>query len=235
MFTSGSSAINANNWATAASASSSVTVIANGTIHSGTNPSSQRFRLPRVSLRVSIPGGTGQASNAVAGSVFVTSNATITADAGSGINAYNYGTGNVTVTTGATSSITAAAGNGIAANAPTGGNVSVTNAGSATGTTGLFAGETGSGTIFVENDGTVTGTVNSGINVSQNTAGSTGSTTITNTGTVSWARPIFRDRCQQHRRDRDDQQLRHHRLGRVVGDVGRDQRERRRHRRHQQQ
>jgi T5SS/PEP-CTERM-associated repeat protein len=183
VFNSGSSGLNANNWSTVASASTSVTVVANGTIHSGTNLSGSGSP-PSGIVAGYFPGGVGQPSSAVAGSVFVTSNATIVAAAGSGINAYNYGTGNVTVTTGATSSTTAQAGNGISATSNNGGNVSVTNAGALTGTTGLFAGETGTGTIFVENDGTVTGTVNSGIGVSQNTAASTGSTTITNTGTV---------------------------------------------------
>jgi T5SS/PEP-CTERM-associated repeat protein len=186
VLTSGSTAINANNWSTAASASTSVTVIANGTIHSGGNNSSSGSA-PSGIVAGFFPGGTNQVSSAVAGNVFVTSNAHITADGGSGINAYNFGIGNVTVTTGATSQINAAAGNGITANANGGGNLSVTNAGSTTGTTGMFAGVNGAGAISVENDGMITGTVNSGVNLSQNAAASTGSTTFTNTGTVTGA------------------------------------------------
>ncbi|MDC3911928.1 hypothetical protein KQE47_26740, partial [Raoultella planticola] len=68
-------------------------------------------------------------ANAVSGNVTVQSNAQITADAGVGINAYNWGKGNVTVSTGSASSITAP-GNGIQVNALNGGNVSITNGGS---------------------------------------------------------------------------------------------------------
>jgi T5SS/PEP-CTERM-associated repeat protein len=182
IFNSGSSGINAQSQATSASASSSVTVIANGTIHSGSLLTPNGSAPAGIAAGYS-PNGTNQTTNNVAGNVLVQSNATIVAAAGAGINAYNFGTGNVTVTTGLTSSITAPA-NGIQANALNGGNVSVTNAGSVTGGTGLFAGANHAGNITVENDGQITGTSFAGINIAQNSAGSTGSTTITNTGTV---------------------------------------------------
>src|SRR6202790_3035060 len=113
-----------------------------------------------------------------------TSNATITAPGG-GINAFNWGTGDVTVSTGSLSSITApGTGTGINAQAFDGGNVSVVNKGAATGATGLFAKAVGTGSVMLENDGQIAATSFSAINVSQNSAGSSGSTTITNTGTV---------------------------------------------------
>jgi len=182
VFNSGSSGINAQSQATSVSASSSVTVIANGTIHSGSLLTPNGSAPAGIAAGYS-PNGTNQTTNNVAGNVLVQSNATIVAAAGAGINAYNFGTGNVTVTTGVTSSITAPA-NGIQANALNGGNVGVTNAGSVTGGTGLFAGANHAGNITVENDGQITGTSFAGINIAQNSAGSTGSTTITNTGTV---------------------------------------------------
>ena len=132
--------------------------------------------------------GTGAAeiaNNGVAGSVLVQSNATIIADAGFGIEAFDWGTGDVTVTTGAASSITAA-GTAIGAFALDGGKVSVTNEGTATGATGLSVNANHAGTITIVNDGHISGGAD-GIDVSQITPGSTGSTTITNTGTITGA------------------------------------------------
>jgi len=82
----------------------------------------------------------------------VQSNATIVAAAGAGINAYNYGAGNVTVITTATSSTTGAhptgtQADGINANANDGGNVSITNGGSVTGGTGIFSSTVHAGSI----------------------------------------------------------------------------------------
>ncbi|WP_145927671.1 Ig-like domain-containing protein, partial [Bradyrhizobium neotropicale] len=97
--TGGSSGINAQNQSATDDPTSSVTVIAHGTIHSGT------LLTPNGSTPGGIvagysPGGQNVANGAVAGNVLVQSDATIVAAAGSGINAYNYGAGNVTVTTG---------------------------------------------------------------------------------------------------------------------------------------
>jgi T5SS/PEP-CTERM-associated repeat protein len=185
--TGGSSGINVQSQAASDDATSSVTVIAHGTIHSGTGLTPNGSTPGGIVAGYS-PNGVNQANGAVAGNVLVQSDATIVAAAGSGINAYNYGSGNVTVTTGATSSITGATSgnqaNGINANALDGGNVSVTNGGSVTGGTGIFAGANHAGTISLENDGQITATAFSGINVSQASAGSTGSATITNTGSV---------------------------------------------------
>ena len=187
VITGGSSGINAQSQAGSDGASSSVTVIANGTIHSGSNLTPNGSTPGGIVAGYS-PNGQNVANGNVAGNVLVQSNATIVAAAGAGINAYNYGTGNVTVATGATSSITAATtgtqADGINANALNGGNVSVTNGGSLTAGTGIFSSTNHGGSITLENDGLITATAFSGINVSQNSTGSTGSVTITNTGTV---------------------------------------------------
>ena len=190
LITGGSSGINVQSQATSGSSSSSVTVIANGTIHSGTNLTPNNSTPSGIAAGFS-PGGLNQANNNVAGNVFVQSNATIVAAAGAGINAYNYGKGNVTVTTGATSSTTGATtgtqADGINANTLNGGNVSVTNGGSVTGGTAYFSSTIKAGSITIENDGTITATAFFGINLSQSATGATGSAVITNTGTVSGA------------------------------------------------
>ncbi|MBR1059816.1 S-layer family protein, partial [Bradyrhizobium diazoefficiens] len=209
---SGSIAVNAQSQATANPAGNDIVVtLGNDTIHSGTlNTPSGSATSGAVSVGFS-PGGLNQPSATVFGNVTVVSNAQITADKGAGINAYDWGKGDVSVTTGVTSSITAAAGNGIQANALNGGNVSLTNdgvinsganglsatasngngnvsvvnAGSLSGKTGIFAKSVGSGNVTVENDGQIAATSFSGINVVQNNPGATGGTTITNTGTVT--------------------------------------------------
>ncbi|GEM_PF-819820 len=175
VITSGNFGIFALNTSTALTSAYSVTVdVGADTIHSHAGGG--------------INAGYWPGSNSVApgthGNVFVTSNATITADGGGyGINAYNWGTGNVTVVTGASSSITAS-GVGILAQAFDGGNVSATIAGTATGTTGLFAKAVGAGNITIENDGTLTATATAGISVNQSSQGAMGSTSITNHGSV---------------------------------------------------
>ncbi len=183
VFNSGSIAINVQSQAISDSSSSTVMAVLNGTIHSGAlKTSNGSAPVGAVSVGYS-PNGSNTVTNAVAGNVVVQSNATIVSGLNAGINAYNYGTGNVTVTTGVSSSITAP-GTGIQVNANNGGNDSITNAGTVTGATGIFAGANKTGNIFVENDGQVTATSFSGINVTQNANGAAGSTTITNTGTV---------------------------------------------------
>ena len=128
------------------------------------------------------PGSNSIAPN-VHGNVTVDSNATITTASSYGINAFNWGTGNVTVSTGADSSINAA-GNGINAIANDGGNVSVTVGGTVNGANALDAVANGAGSVTIVNDGEITSNIYAGIGVTQNSAGATGSTTITNNGTV---------------------------------------------------
>lgn len=183
--TSGSSGIVAVNYATAIASSvgSTISVEAHGIIHSGSS-SNNDGTIPGGIIAGYKPGGSGVFSTAVNGDVTVTSDATIIADAGYGIEAFTWGAGDVTVTTGATSSITAAAGTAIGAFDHGGGDVKVTNNGSATGTVGLAALANGSGDVTIINHGGITSTSLAGISVTQNEVGATGSTHITNTGSI---------------------------------------------------
>lgn len=182
--TSSSSGIVAVNFATAIASSlgSTISVEAHGTIHSGSTLNNDGTT-PGAIIAGYKPGGNGVFSNAVNGDVTANSDATITAAAGYGIEAFTWGVGNVAVTTGATASITAA-GTAIGAFDHGGGNVSVTNNGSATGAVGVSAIANGSGAITIVNHGDITSTSLAGISVTQNEAGATGSTHITNTGSI---------------------------------------------------
>jgi hypothetical protein len=133
--------------------------------------------------------GGGALSNNVHGNVFVTSNATITTGGPNSfcINAFNWGTGDVTVDTGASSSITAS-GNGINANAFNGGNVYVTTNGTVSGADAVFAQAVGAGNVTVDNDGTLTGTLYAAIDVQQN---GNGDASITNAGTVIGSNAVY--------------------------------------------
>ena len=182
--TSGSTGIVAVNYATSIGSGLDSTIIveAHGTIHSGTTLNNDNAT-PGGIIAGYKPGGNATFSGAVNGDVTVDSDAKITADAGYGIEAFTWGAGDVTVSTGETSSITAA-GTAIGAFDHGGGDVSVTNDGSATGAIGLSALTTGAGDVTIVNDGHLTGTGTVGISVTQNAAGATGSTHITNTGSV---------------------------------------------------
>lgn len=182
--TSGSSGIVAVNYATAIASGvgSTISVAAHGTIHSGATLNNDGTT-PGGIIAGYKPGGNGVFSNAVKGDVIVTSNATIIADEGYGIEAFTWGAGNVTVTTAASSAITAA-GTAIGAFDHGGGNVSVTNDGSATGAIGVAAIATSAGAITIVNHGDITSTSLAGISVTQNGAGTIGSTHITNTGSI---------------------------------------------------
>lgn len=182
--TSGSSGIVAVNYATAIAdgVDSTISVKAHGTIHSGLTPNNDGTT-PGGIIAGYKPGGTGAFSNAVNGDVTVDSDAKITADAGYGIEAFTWGVGDVTVTTGQNSEITAA-GTAIGAFDHGGGDVSVTNEGSATGAVGLFAIANGAGDLTIVNHGDITSTSFAGISVTQNETGATGSTHVTNSGSI---------------------------------------------------
>nr|WP_244521446.1 VCBS domain-containing protein [Bradyrhizobium sp. DOA9] len=183
--TSGSSGIVAINYATAIASSlgSTISVVAHGTIHSGSTLNGDGTT-PGAIIAGYKPGGSASFSNAVHGDVTVTSDANIKADLGFGIQAFTWGVGDVTVTTGATSQIIAA-GTAIWAANFGGGDVSVTNGGSANGATGLAAVVVGAGDITIVNDGQISSTSLAGISVTQNATGATGSTHITNTGSIA--------------------------------------------------
>lgn len=188
--TSGSSGIVAVNFATAIAdgADSTISVEAHGTIHSGLTLNNDGTT-PGGIIAGYKPGGTGAFSNAVNGDVIVDSDAKITADAGYGIEAFTWGVGDITVTTGQNSQITAA-GTAIGAFDHGGGDVSVTNHGSATGAVALGVVAAGAGDVTILNDGKLTATGTAGIVVTQNDTGDSGnpaaigSTHITNIGSV---------------------------------------------------
>ena len=184
---SGSSGILAVNEASgiAGGVHSTIHVTAHGTIHSGST-SNVNGSTPGGIVAGYNPNGNSTFSSAVHGDVTVDSDATITADAGYGIEAFTWGAGTVTVTTGENSVITAA-GTALGAFDHGGGDVSVTNEGSATGTVALSAVATGAGNVTILNDGELTATGAAGIVVTQNDASATGSTHITNTGSVAGA------------------------------------------------
>jgi len=217
----GSIGVNAQSQATSEPATGNVMVVlGNDIIHSGTHATGNGGATPGAVSVGYAPGGNGTATNAVLGNVTVQSNAQITADAAVGINAYNWGKGNITVSTGSASSITAPS-NGIQASAQNGGNVSITNGGSihsgatgisgnahaglsasggsvtitnngtiSAGTVGIFAGGNHVGNVSVTNTGTVNGASSNGIAVNLTASGSTGSTIITNSGTVTTASTV---------------------------------------------
>ncbi len=183
--TSGSSGIVAVNYAVAIAAAvgSTISVEAHGAIHSGSTLNNDGTT-PGGIIAGYKPGGTGAFSSAVNGDVIVTSDATIIADAGYGIEAFTWGAGNVTVTTGESSDIDAA-GIAIGAFDHGGGDVSVTNNGSATGSVGVAALATGGGDVTIVNHGDITSTSLAGISVTQNAVDATGSTHITNSGSIT--------------------------------------------------
>ena len=145
--TSGSAGIFALNNSTTAGASSKVSVTAYGTINSG---SSNVFGgSPAAGILAGYNSNNAAEPN-VAGSVIVDDFAAITAPAGTdGIRAYNYGTGNITVTAELSASITGGR-YGIGAFGNNGGNVSVFENGTVSGGTyGIDAATTGGGNVGV--------------------------------------------------------------------------------------
>ena len=95
--TSGASGINAMNLATATvGAGSSVSVTAHGTIHSGVHLTQSGSQPQGISAGY-YPGNAGVSNTNVNGTVFVDNFANVTADAGWGINAFNWGNGSVTL------------------------------------------------------------------------------------------------------------------------------------------
>ena len=106
---SAASGIFASNAATSVQSTSSISVTAAGTINSGT------ILTPNGSRPAGILAGynsNSEPESNVAGNVFVTNDANITAAAGDGIRAYNYGTGSVTVTDEANTTIQTTGTNG---------------------------------------------------------------------------------------------------------------------------
>ena len=206
--TSGSSGVLAVSQAAADSSASSITVTATGTINSGVN--TENGGAPPAGIVAGYDPGDNQTPNAqVAGNVFVTSDATINAAIGFGIWAFNFGTGDTSVTTQSDSKITTSGTSsidgfptiGIGAYAYDGGNVSVDNAGSVTAPDGvaigaLATGGSHNGEITITNSGNLSGVGSFTIDPSTGLADPVvgiitdgGSSTVTNTDTGSIAAP----------------------------------------------
>ena len=169
---SGSAGVVAVSFAASEPSSNSIAVTAAGTINSGTNTQDGGF--PSAGILAGYnPNNTEMPDANVHGSVSVSSDATINAPAGYGIWAFNFGTGNVTVMTGADSAITASGPAGvvdgvsvpvgIGAYALGGGSASITNDGNVTVANGLALqaqasnGGEGTGTAAITNSGVVLG------------------------------------------------------------------------------
>ena len=183
---SGSDGIAAINDATTIPAAddSTVSVTAYGTIDSGSI-----FNLNGLPPAGIVAGyGVTPDPNAT-GTVTINSYANITAAAGWGIVAFNYGTGNAIVTAQTGSSIAAPA-YGIAAYAFDGGNASITNDGTVNAATGIglqaqsTAGGTGNGTATIINDGSVIGAGTSADSVVWLST-DIGAATLINAGTIT--------------------------------------------------
>ena len=97
--TSGSTGIAAQNQASATPASTTVTVVANGTINSG--PTLTGTGNPPAGILAGFNGGTGSQINQpnpnVMGDLIINNYANITAGGGYGIRGYNYGIGDITI------------------------------------------------------------------------------------------------------------------------------------------
>ena len=108
LINSGSTGINVSNQATviAAGAASTVTVVTLGAINSGVNNNNSGGAPSGIQAGFN-PGLAGVFNASVWGDVLVSANGNITAAAGDGINAYNYGNGGVTVNLGSSVNIQA--------------------------------------------------------------------------------------------------------------------------------
>ncbi|MGA2893337.1 MAG: hypothetical protein ABSE22_10730 [Xanthobacteraceae bacterium] len=186
--TSASSGISAINTDAAIPASddSSISVTAYGTIVSGSTNNSAGYAPSGIEVGYNA----GTSNHAVTGAVSVFNYANITEAAGFGIDAFNYGNGNIIVDDYAQTVIGAQTGiSGYQdGDSSSTGNVtidvgSVSNtAPIVSGDTGIYAQITGTGTIAITNYGTVTGTTGQGIGLGL-AAGDTA--TIENYGTIN--------------------------------------------------
>jgi large repetitive protein len=174
---------------------STVSVLAYGTISSGTIPTSAGDPAAGI-LAGYNPNSSDTIDANVAGNVSIDDYATITAAAGTdGIRGFNYGIGSVTILTETGATITGGR-YGIGGFTYDGGNVSITNNASVTGTTAAIdASATSGGTVSIDNFGTINGAIVSDTTTTfQNEAGaiwnaSSNSTftgpSFTNQGTIN--------------------------------------------------
>ncbi|MGB8628334.1 MAG: hypothetical protein WCD69_02950, partial [Xanthobacteraceae bacterium] len=170
-----------------------ITVTAYGTINSGSTLEGGSFS--PAGIDASYKGGLSNAPNLnVFGDVTIDDYANITASAGDGIKAFNYGQGNITVQEFAGTIKPASAHSltyGITADQESGGsgNITITidSGATVTGNTGIFALLTGTGTVEITNDGTITGATGQAIGLSFPTGNTTDTATIYNNGEINGA------------------------------------------------
>jgi hypothetical protein len=138
---------------------SEVSVLAFGTIHSGTIPTATVANDPAAGILAGYnPNNTNTPNNNVHGNVSIDDYATILAPAGTdGIRGVNYGTGNITIVVESGAGVTGGR-YGVAALGYDGGDVSITNNGTVTATTdAVIAMTTSTGTAVIDNFGHVVG------------------------------------------------------------------------------
>jgi hypothetical protein len=138
-----------------------VSVLALGTIHSGTIPTATVDSDPAAGILAGYnPNNTNTPNNSIHGNVSIDDYATILAPAGTdGIRGVNYGTGNITIVVESGAGVTGGR-YGVAALGYDGGNVSITNSGTITGSTAaVIAMTTSTGTAVIDNFGTIVGSV----------------------------------------------------------------------------
>ena len=138
---------------------SEVSVLAFGTIHSGTIPTATVANDPAAGILAGYnPNNANTPNNNVHGNVSIDDYATIVAPAGTdGIRGVNYGTGNITIIVESGAGVTGGR-YGVAALGYDGGNVSITNSGLVTGSTyAVNATTTSSGTAVIDNFGHLVG------------------------------------------------------------------------------
>ena len=179
LMSSGSTGINAQDQGAsiAQTSNSSISISANGTIDSGATPPSAGNE--PGGIKVGYNGGSNAPTTAVFGNITVTNNATITAAGGVGIDAFNEGVGNISISDGAGTITATAAGTtasgfaqyGIGAFGYESGNISVTAASGSiinSGSSGIVA--TNQATAISAADPSsltviALGSINSGVNL----------------------------------------------------------------------
>jgi hypothetical protein len=140
---------------------SEISVVANGTIHSGTIPTATIANDPPAGILAGYnPGNQNTANDNVHGKVWIDDHATIVAPTGTdGIRAVNYGTGDIAIVIESDADIMAGR-YGVAGLGANNGNVSITNDGSVIGgSAALNASTTGAGTVTIDNVGFLGGLV----------------------------------------------------------------------------
>jgi hypothetical protein len=179
----GSSGIFAENHASASPSGSEISVLAFGTINSGTIPPGSDGS-PAAGILAGY-NANDSAENNVHGNVIIDDHASITAAAGTdGIRGYDFGTGTVTIIAEADAVITAGR-YGLAARGHDGGDVSVINYATVTAATAIEA-TTTTGNVKIDNHGIITGNIRIGDSAFAGDTTFDGHATIVNESDAFW-------------------------------------------------